>query len=131
MTDELANQRNWPSVQSPVTAPGVLFGYLADYWEQGMEEPPWLIFQDSAFCAGPQQWDREGMHTFAPGGQLTIFSPDGSVLWAGTFTARRRGLFSKLHPASCDWFPEGLTPETWQSFFRQDPPLRASYRPPT
>jgi hypothetical protein len=128
----LALELNWPFVDSLTEAePGLLHGYLADFWEQGMEEPPWLIFQDASYCNGPGEgWERDGMHTFADGGELTIFAMNGSVLWAGTFQSRRQSLFQKLHPGSPDWHPEGLDKNLWQSYFRRSPPLRACYRPP-
>lgn len=107
-------------------------GYVSTFWEQGMEESPWVIFQDARHCVGPNHgWEREGMHTFAHGGQLTIFAPDGTVVWAGTITTRRLGMFGKLRAGGSDWHPEGMAKERWDKFFHYEPPLNATYRPPS
>jgi len=100
-----------------------LEGWIADFWEQGMEEIPWLIFQDQAFTIG-DSWDRTGMHRLAPGGTLTIFE-NGTVLWSGVLKHRRLGL---LGPISIT--PANTDEATWLSWFRRSPCLRARYRPP-
>lgn len=125
----LANGKRDPGDEAP-SVDDTMQGYLSDFWEQGMEEAPWLIFQDARYCAGPRGgWDREGLHRLGEGDRLTIFNEDGSVCWAGTITTRRVGWFSKLQAGSSQWYPEGMDSTTWTGFFRHDPPLKASYRP--
>ena len=105
---------------------GELAGWIADYWEQGMEEEPWLTFQDEAFTAGAT-WDRAGLHRLAPGGVLTIFE-DGAVRWSGVLGLRRTGLFGLFGAFTIT--PPDVDERTWRSWFRRSPPLRARYRPP-
>lgn len=107
-----------------------LHGWISDFWEQGMEEPPWLIFQDEKYAESPAGgWSRDGMHTFAEGDHLTILGEDGSVLWAGRLESRKTGWFSRLPASSCDWHPEDVPAETWSGWFRRSPSLRAVFRP--
>ena len=109
-----------------------LQGFICDFWEQGMEESPWHIFQDARFI-GPEPggWQREGIHQFQDGDHLTILAEDESVLWSGTFVTRKNGLFSKLHAGSCEWHPLDVPQAQWESWFVHQPPLRARYRPVT
>lgn len=107
-------------------------GFVSDFWEQGMEEAPWHIFQDRRYCASRQGgWSREGMEELAEGSHLTLFRPDGTVLWSGTLRGRRKGWFGWLPAAASDWHPPELDAATWDSYFRQSPPLRAHYLPAT
>jgi hypothetical protein len=106
----------------------VLQGWVSEFWEQGMEEAPWLIFQDHRYTNG-ESWDRAGMHRLAPGGTLTIFA-DGrsSVLWSGVLRQRRLGLLGVLGPRSLT--PNEVNEATWVSWFRRSPSLQADYCPP-
>ena len=103
-----------------------LHGWISTFWEQGMEEMPWLIFQDEQFV-GPQpgSWSREGIHQLYHGDKLTIYAPDGAVLWSDRLRTRRKGFFGKLHAGAHDWFPLEVGPETWNAWFNTQPPLRA------
>jgi hypothetical protein len=126
----LSQERGWTFVDAG-TVSGSMFGYLGDYWAQGMEEPAWLIFQDSRFCGSPTAgWDTEGMHRIEPEAQMTVFRTNGSVLWQGTLGRRRGGFWSWLLPNDSDWFPEGMGPDAWHSMFHHDPPRRAAYQKP-
>lgn len=107
--------------------PAALDGWIADYWEQGMEEAPWLVFQDRAFTSG-SSWERAGMHRLTAGGALTIFRADGTVLWSGVLRRRRLGLLGRFGPVTLT--PADVDEATWASWFRRSPNLRASYRPP-
>lgn len=90
-----------------------------------MEEYPWLIFQDERFTDG-SQWSREGMHQLAPGDELTIFAPDGDVLWQGCLQWRRQGWFG---PKTL--VPKEVGEKQWEHWFYLQPPLRAKLiRPP-
>ena len=103
-----------------------LHGWIADFWEQGMEESPWLTFQDEKYCESPTGgWSREGLHRFAEGDHLTILGDDGEVLWTGVLEGRKSGWFSRLEAGSSDWHPEDVEAETWQGWFRRSPALRA------
>lgn len=105
-----------------------LHGWIADFWEQGMEEPPWHIFQDEKWADSREGgWSREGMYTFRDGDRLTILEDDGSVLWAGQLRDRKSGWFSTLAASSCEWHPEEVPAETWSAWFRRSPALRAVY----
>ncbi|MCB9703790.1 MAG: hypothetical protein H6711_17975 [Myxococcales bacterium] len=110
-----------------MAAGGELDGWIADFWEQGMEEEPWLIFQDRAFTRG-ESWEREGMHVLAPGGRLTIFEEDGAVRWSGVLRVRRLGLFGRFGRRTLA--PPGIDDAAWRAWFRRRPALRARYRPP-
>lgn len=99
-------------------------GWISTYWEQGMEEPPWLIFQDEHFTQG-DSWNRQGLMRLEPRDQLTIFAPDNSVLFQAQLETRRRGWFGKLYPGSWDWFPVEVGEKQWNEWFRHSPPLRA------
>ena len=99
-------------------------GWISTYWEQGMEELPWLIFQDEAFTQGAT-WDREGLHRLEPDDYLTTFDLDGTVLWQGSLTTRRRGWFGRLWGGSSHWFPAEVGDQQWNEWFRRHPPLRA------
>jgi len=99
-------------------------GFLSTYWEQGMEEMPWQVFQDERFVSG-SSWDREGMHRLEPGKRLRVFGSDGTVLWEGRLESRRVGLFGRLHAGASNWFPAGIEQVTWEAWLRSQPPLRA------
>lgn len=108
-----------------------LTGYLGTYWEQGMEESPWLIFQDARFAQTPQEgWDIKGMHRLEPGARLTIFDQSGDLLLQHTLRPTRTGLWARLFPKEDDWFPKGMSAECWENLFYRSPPLRARYLPP-
>ena len=94
-------------------------GWISTFWEQGMEESAWLIFQDERFAQG-NQWSRQGMHQLGPGDQLTIFAPDGDVLWHGRLQWRRQGWFGPK-----TWGPKEVGEKQWQHWFELSPPLRA------
>lgn len=94
-------------------------GWISTFWEQGMEELPWLIFQDEAFTQG-EAWSREGMHQLRDGDQLTLFTPDGDVLWQGELRSRRQSWFGQP-----TLVPPEVGPGQWKSWFSMSPPLRA------
>ena len=98
-------------------APEVLKGWIGTYWETGMEEPPRLIFQDERFTEG-KSWAMEGMHELRPGHHLTIYAPDGDLLWEGTLGVKRRSWFGPAH----------LVPPEIDHWFHLHPPLRAELR---
>lgn len=81
-------------------------GWISTFWEQGMEEYPRLIFQDEVFTEG-SQWMREGMHDVAAGDELTIFTPDGEVLWQGKLKWRRQGWFGHTTLVPKKWVISG------------------------
>lgn len=89
-----------------------------------MEEMPWFIFQDEEYAQG-DQWSREGMHQLKDGDHLTIFKPDGEILYCDILRTRKLGFWRKLQAGSHDWFPPEIPPTTWQSWFNASPPLRA------
>lgn len=95
-------------------------GWVSTFWEQGMEEPAWLIFQDERYTQG-DQWLREGMYELSPGDELTIYAPDGDLLWQGSLVLRRQGWFARptLVPAE-------IGQSQWQQWFEMHPPLRAT-----
>ena len=99
-------------------------GWISTYWEQGMEESPWLIFQDELFTQG-ESWHPQGVMRLEPRDHLTIFAPDTSVLFQGQLETRRRGWFAKLYPGSSEWFPVEVGEKRWNEWFRHQPPLRA------
>jgi hypothetical protein len=98
-----------------------LKGFLGTYWETGMEEPEWSIFQDANFIHGPNDWRMEGMHQLKTGQTLTIFAADGSVAWTGVLQSKSLGLlkFKFLQPYESGWHPPDLTLEEWRGFFSQ------------
>lgn len=122
-------ERGWNFVSRPQS--GEFWGFLSTFWEQGMEEPPWHIFQDRAYCDGPDRgWDRAGLHQLAEGSQLRVFDHDYRVLWSGQVKGRRQGWFGRLNAGSCDWHPREVPAEVWRSYFNRNPPLRALYQLP-
>lgn len=94
-------------------------GWISNYWEQGMEEPARLIFQDERFTNG-RSWSPEGMHEPLPGDELTIYSPDGDVLWQGRLKLRRKGWFGES-----TLIPPEVGEAQWRHWFHLEPPLRA------
>lgn len=122
-------KRGWNFVYTPRA--GEFHGFLSTFWEQGMEEPPWHIFQDRAFCEGLERgWERAGIHPLAEGSRLTIFDLDSRVLWSGEVKGRRLGWFGRLQASSCDWHPPEVPAEVWRGYFHRNPPLRAFYQSP-
>ena len=83
-----------------------------------MEGPALLIFQDERFTEG-SQWLRDGMHLLAPGDELTIYAPDGDVLWQGRLRWQRQGWFG----------PKTLILKEMLHWFDLSPPLRARLHP--
>lgn len=100
-------------------------GWISTFWEQGMEEYPWLIFQDETFTEG-ESWLREGMHQLQAGDHLTIFAPDGDVLWQGELRPRRQGWFGRS-----TLVPPEVGEGQWDSWFYLKPSLRARLKPRT
>lgn len=102
------------------------WGYLSSFWEQGMEEFPWRIWQCRRHCQSPTTgWGREGMHRLGEGDELEILHHDGSLLWRGCLQARRKGWFGRLRVSDPDWYPPEVASKSWQQWFEQNPPLRA------
>jgi hypothetical protein len=118
--------RGWHFVTEADTG---MHGFVSTFYEQGMEEPAWSIFQDRTFCESHDRgWDRAGLQRFSEGAHLTVFEHDGRVLWSGVMEGRRRGWFGRLHASDGDWHPAEVAPEVWQSYLVRTPPLRAHYR---
>jgi hypothetical protein len=121
-------KRGWHLLARPAWR----YGFLWNYWEQGMEEPPWLVFQDRCYCASrDQDWQRDGMVQLSPGDELEILEHDGSRVWAGTLKARPKSWFAWLAPLDANWNPAEIEPDLWKSYFYRSPPLRANYRSAT
>lgn len=99
-------------------------GWISTFFEQGMEEPAWFIFQDERFTQG-DQWSRDGMHRLGDGDHLTIFKPDGQILYCDVLRHRKVGFFRKIYAGNHDWSPPEIALETWQAWFNSHPPLRA------
>ena len=100
-------------------------GFISDFWEQGMEESPWLTFQDQRLCKTPLAgWDRAGMYRLKVGSRLRIFEDDGGVLWQGTLGHDQRGLLGRLTGKPISAKPPDVDQTTWDSWFRKRPPLR-------
>ncbi len=106
-------------------------GWISTFWEQGMEETPWLVFQGRS-PDGEDRWERGRMRRLAAGDRLTIFDSDsdsdGATLWSGTLSARRLGLLGIIGPRTLA--PAGVDEALWLSWFRRDPPLVARWRRP-
>lgn len=106
-------------------------GVLSHYWAQGMEEGEWLVFHDEAHVRrdpdGRASWAMAGMWRIEPGASLTIFAPDGHVLWSGTLAWRRTGWLGLLGPRTLT--PPGIDPARWLAWFHHEPPLSARYTP--
>ncbi len=106
------------------------WGYLSNFWEQGMEEFPWRIWQCRRHSQSPTTgWSREGMHRLAEGDQLEVLQHDGCLLWRGCLQTRKQGWFGKLRVSRPDWHPPEVASEVWQRWFEQNPPLRARLLP--
>ena len=99
-------------------------GWISTFWEQGMEESPWLIFQGRS-PDGDDRWERERMRRLAAGDRLTILESEGAVLWSGTLSVRRLGLLGIIGPRTLA--PAGIDEALWLSWFRRNPPLVARW----
>ncbi len=115
-----------PFVHSLTAAPdNRLRGFLSDFWEQGMEERPWLIFQDQRFCRNHRTgWDRAGMYRLKVGARLKIFDHEGGLLWQGTLGDDERGFWGRLTGKPLSVKPADVEQQTWDSWFKSRPPLR-------
>ncbi len=102
-------------------------GWISTFWEQGMEEPPWLVFQGRS-PDGDERWDRGLMRRLDGGDRLTIIGDDGEVLWSGALRWRRLGLFGIVGPRTLA--PAGIDEALWRSWFVRKPPLVARWRRP-
>ena len=108
---------------------GELYGFLSTFWEQGMEEPAWLIFQDQRFCETPRKgWTRNGIHRLEAGAHLRLFERDASVIFEGVLGAKPKGLLGRLFKKPT-LFPPEIAEETLKAWFDRAPCLRAHYRP--
>ena len=105
-----------------------LDGWIADYWEQGMERMPMWIFQDARFCTNRTDgWKIDGMNPLLPGHHLEIFDDDNCVLWEGVIKIRKVGFLGlkTLYPNAYEWCPEDVEFETWKIWFKTKPSLKA------
>lgn len=108
----------------------ILEGWISDYWEQGMERQPDRIFQDKRFCGSrTENWNRKGMFLLEPGDKLTIFDEQDEILWSGILEKRRNGCLglTTFYPSDYEWFPKDVEFETWESWFKHQPPLKATF----
>ncbi len=117
---------------------GELLGWISTFWEQGMEEGEWLVFQDRRFARvddeGRRSWDREGMHVLGPGDRLQIRDSAGVVLWDGVIEDRRVGLVEDpvgMILGHRTMVPADVEESIWGAWFHREPPLEASYWPAT
>lgn len=56
-------------------------GYLYAFWETGSEGVHWSLMEDDQ--TGKVFQPYEQLHIISDGDGLTVFNPDGSVLWSG------------------------------------------------
>jgi hypothetical protein len=96
----------------------ILEGELEAYWEQGWEgRVEYSLYVQGA--AGP---------LFLESGQhLSIFSPDGSILWEGKleFVSRKNEQHNLPLEIWSDIKQKGLDYSQWMEWFTHQPPLRA------
>ena len=123
---ELENLLGAAFVDSLSEVPGYeLKGFLSDFWEQGMEEPPWHTFQDQRLCETYRLgWDRAGMYILKVGSRLKIFDHEGDVLWEGTLGHDQRGFLGRLTGKPISAKPPDVDQATWASWFKMRPHLR-------
>ena len=72
-------------------------------------------------------WSYKGLHILENGDQLTIFSPDNptQVVWSGTISLRQHPSFTE--DAFGAWIhadQEGITRETWATYFFKEYPAK-------
>lgn len=106
-------------------------GWISEYWEQGMEEMPWHIFQDERFCASRTEgWLHAGIVQLGDGQHLTILNDEGQVMWAGELRARRLRWFDRhpTQPWNYWWHPLTVPAATWTAWFGTTPSYRATLR---
>lgn len=100
-------------------------GWLCEYWEQGWEGARWWVFQPVG-----TEWDLDRMILLSDceGARLTVYSPDGSVLWSGKLQmVTREGFLGLRRVSDWDggWYPKGVTLEQWRNWCQHNPPLAA------
>jgi len=129
--DRLQAMRGWSFVPSLVQpADGFRWGFLSNYFEQGMEEAAWLTFQDQRFCASLEAgWQMEGLHRIGPGDSLQVLRDDGSLAWQGRLQMVRGGFWQRLRGQPATLKPPEIEPEVWHDWFHRSPPWRALYLP--
>lgn len=110
---------------------GVVRGFLSTFWEQGMEEEPWLILQDKRFCDTPKKgWLREGMLRIGEGFRLSLVNQDNELLFEGILGDVSQSFWEKFRGKPKPLFPSHFPEEQWQSWFASEPPMRAHILPP-
>ncbi|MBK7201954.1 hypothetical protein [Candidatus Amarolinea dominans] len=106
-------------------------GWISEYWEQGMEEMPWHIFQDERFCGSRTEgWLHAGIVQLGDGQHLTILNDEGQVMWAGVLHSRRLHWLGRrpTQPWNYQWHPLTVPAETWTAWFEAKPSYRAILR---
>lgn len=129
--DRLKTMRGWSFVPSLVQpADGFRWGFLSNYFEQGMEEAAWLTFQEQRFCASLEAgWQMEGLHRIGEGDSLQVLRNDASLAWQGRLQRVRGGFWQRLCGQPATLKPPEIEPEVWHDWFHRSPPWRALYRP--
>lgn len=129
--DRLKELRGWSFVPSLVQpTEGFCWGFLSNYFEQGMEEAAWLTFQDQRFCASLEaDWKMEGLHRIGPGDSLQVLHNDGSQAWQGQLQLNGGGFWRRLRGQPATLKPPEIETEIWHDWFHRNPPWRALYRP--
>ena len=104
-------------------------GFVSTFFEQGMEEPAWRIFQDARHCDSPTQgWDSAGIERLQDGQELIIWDRHGQQVWSGPLRHRRVRWFRQLSVLDNDWHPPDRSWGDWDQLFVAHPPLRARWR---
>lgn len=128
----LTMDRGWSFADgfSEPSPPGGLVGFLSNYWEQGMEEAPWLTFQDQRYCESPERgWHDKGLHKLTEGCHLTVMADDSSVRWQGTLKPPDQALWRRLWSPDTTIRPSQIAETEWHDWFHRAPPWRAHFRP--
>lgn len=102
-------------------------GWIFPYYDQGSEGAVLWAFQDAAFAASRDAgWNLDGLCDIRRGDKLTIFDEDGAVLWSGVIDpVTRISAWQRVTPGDGNWFPKGVTLETWRAWLWHRPPLAA------
>ena len=115
-----------------------ILGALGAYAKTGSEGTWWNVIEDRAADERGQDWS--DIRRLGEGDRLTVFAPDGSVLWSGTIRCDLEARW-RPRPGNPDvgqqevlglwvhWLQASEEPEVWAGMFVRSPPLRASLLP--